>query len=438
MTRGLSFEPWDLWKTAMSFTGPRLRKYLQAYDSLLAEPLMQADARIDAFVKSEKFNPYDKINPDPRMIQARKPRYNLVLASYLRPVEHFIYNLTHRGLPCVAKGKNARVRAQLVMQKMAAFGDPVVVSIDCSRWDLHVSKHVLLSEHMVYKRLLRGHPELDQLLDWQVENHCVTSGGIKYKVVGGRMSGDINTALGNCLLMIMMAKAGLRDMGLTEWDLFDDGDDCLLFLERRDLDRVIAHLPAMFLQFGQEVKIENVAHVYNDVKFCQSQIVLGADGYQFVRDWRKILSQGCCGTKHWANPSEVRPMLGLVGTCELALNRGVPVLQEYAIACLRNADGLRSKLHADLGLAARVSVEARAAGLEASDWLASAKISPISEEARQVFERTFGVPIWEQLEIERILASWTITDVNNYTVPTEWDHRWEDCSSLSVQLPELY
>lgn len=429
----------DMWTNEQvleSFTGARHRRYEEAYNSLLVSPLCSSDARIQSFVKAEKFDPMAKINPDPRMIQARSPRYNFVLCKYLRPVEHIIYNLCDRhGVRAVAKGMNQRQRAATLVHKFSMFNNPVCFSIDCSRWDKHVSPEVLGVEHAFYKMLLPQHPEFDRLLSWQARNRCRTKGGVKYEVEGGRMSGDINTALGNCLLMVIMARAAMRSMRIKHYQLLDDGDDCLVLVEEEDFVTVSEQLQQKFLEYGQELKIENVAREIYDVIFCQSKIVFDGHDYLFVRDWRKVLSHACCGTKHWNEPPLVRPMMGLVGSCELALCKGIPILQAFAEALIRNSMGkIASMLNLETGLAYRVKAEYGAD----VDIKKEATSVEITDEARNSFEKSFGVPDWEQRAIEEILSRWTISSVETTTVPIEWDHRWTDDRSLLVHIPQIY
>jgi len=424
--------PLSLEDSLSSFTGTRKRRYQEAYDSLVLRPISHDDARINSFVKAEKTDPFAKVNPDPRMIQARDPRYNLVVAKYLRPIEHYIYHLKgDDGLRCVAKGLNQRERADLFLRKWARFDVPVCFSIDCSRWDKHVTIDVLRVEHLFYRLLVPHCPEFDRLLSWQELNKCRTAGGVKYTVYGGRMSGDINTALGNCLLMVLMVRAAMVELG-CKYTALDDGDDCLIIVEEIDFERLNAELPAKFLQFGQELKIENIARKPSDVLFCQARLAHNGIHPLFVRDWRKVLSNGCCGTKHWADPNLVRPMFGLVGTCELALNAGVPILQAYGEALIRMSRGrMASMLNAEAGLKYRVSLEFGENSPDAMPRVVTAR-------ARRWFERAFGVPEWQQIEIERILSAWDLDDERCQDLPLEWDSSWTDRRSTQVLFPEIF
>jgi len=429
--------PWTLEQVLDSFTGARRTKYQQAYDSLLENPVHASDGRIQSFVKAEKFDPGEKVNPDPRMIQARHPRYNLMVAKYLRPTEHAIYNLVGAdGLRQVAKGMNQYQRAECILDKFSLFKQPVCFSIDCSRWDKHVRPRVLDIEHGFYRALVGEHPEFNRLLSWQRRNRCRTAGGVKYVVNGGRMSGDINTALGNCFLAVAMVRAAMRHLGIVHYSIYDDGDDVLVFVEESDFDAVSKELQKIFLWFGQELKIENVARRPSDVVFCQSRLCHNGERPLMVRNWRKVLSQACCGTKHWNDANFVAPMLGLVGACELALGAGVPILQEFACALQRMAGGKIARfVNTDSGLVARLKAEF-GPGWEKAVIAGAPR--PITTEARYAFAEAFQVPCWEQEAVEDILRSWKLDSFVASDSPVERDHTWEDRTALENILPQLF
>lgn len=393
-----------------SFTGRRRRRYELAVESLQENALRRSDGNIKAFVKAEKFSPFDKENPDPRMIQARNARYNVEVGVYLKAMEHRLYKLKGpTGMRCIAKGMNMDKRAKVLLKKLAQFDDPICYSLDGSRWDKHISESVLAIEHSVYETMCPD-PYFSMLLSWQRNNLCFTTKGLKYRVRGNRMSGDMNTALGNCLLMCIMVHAFAKYACLKKWDLFDDGDDCLLIVERRDEWR-LKTLSEVFLMFGQEVKLENRADRPEDILFCQTKCLVLSEGPRMVRNWRKVLSQGCAGYLRWSEPKQIRAMMGAVGMCELALNRGVPILQEYSLACIRNSRGAgmpkgffdEAYRHVDLS---------------------KAKPSEITPDNRHSFMAAFGITPDEQVAIERELSGWNLTSVELEERPAELDYRW--------------
>jgi len=431
--------PWTLTQVVDSFTDSRKKVYERARLSLETRPFDKDDAKINAFVKSELVDPNAKINPDPRIISARTPRYNTLLASYLRPFERCLLNMKSKfGLRIFAKGQNSSERAQVILDKFRCFPNTVCFSIDASRWDQHVSSEILEIEHSIYKRAFPNDPFLQKLLDYQIHNRCRTREGVRYTALGRRMSGDMNTGLGNCILMVLMLYCIMWLLGIP-FEVYDDGDDCLLFIPNNKKDVVREALVAAFLEFGQEIKLENEAQRPEDVVFCQSKMLKTMDGWKMVRNWKKVLSHGTSGIKHWNNPKLIRPMMTAVGSCELALNRGVPILQAYSLALKRIGEGKLLKLldvHAGLMLRAKHQINVSPDQFE--KFVYAVRPLPISGDTRLQFADSWGVPIWEQLAIEARLSEWDPPLSTYQHVSNEVDSYWRDTRDVNIFIPDLY
>lgn len=412
------------------FKGARFTLYSNALESLKSRPLCERDASIGAFIKAEKFNPVDKVNPDPRMIQARGPRFNLHMAQFMHPLEHAVYKLTDKhGLRIFSKGLNAIEKAELIRSKFSVLSHPVCYSLDASRFDKHVSPGLLFEEHTFYKSVFKGDPLLEKLCEWQARNKCRTTTGVKYTATGGRMSGDMNTALGNCVLMYAMLMAVSKRLGIQPL-VVDDGDDCLMFVEVWEEARFEARISDCFLEFGMKIKLENKARSPDQVVFCQSKIV----GDRMVRNWVKVLSHGTAGVKHWNDPKLVRPMMTSIGKCELACNPGVPILQSYAQALIRNGRGqLQKRLDVDHGVFLRALYEVgTVVGIMQADS------APVTFEMRIEFERAYGISPNDQILIESILDNWNVEEVVAHPVLCELQSDWKPITDAShVKLPDV-
>lgn len=399
------------------YSGRNRSRYANAIDSLHRVPLNpRVDSMVKAFVKAEKFNPAGKRNPDPRMIQARSPRYNVEVGRYLKPIEHHLYRLRSRhGLPLLGKGLSMQGRGEVLEKIFTYYKHPVCVSYDGSRWDQHVSKEVLEVEHSVYKRLCRD-PWFATLLDMQLENRCITAKGWKYRTRGKRMSGDMNTALGNCLLMIIMVRAAMREIGVVH-DIFDDGDDVLVIFESEHLTTVQEQIPGLFLQFGQEIKIENVAYRLEDVEWCQCRPVVGPEGkYQMTADWRKVLSQSAAGVRYWHEERTRFDMGYSVGQCLLAMYPGMPIIGKYAERLCS-----QGKLNQDVYQVDWVHKISAAGLLNKLGTLQAVEPTP---ETRRSFALAFGVTELEQIQYEQILEDWSIEE-GLLEVPLEVNNNWQ-------------
>lgn len=414
----------DLDDMPKRYSGGKRMRYERAAEDLKTQGICKGDSSVKFFIKAERFNPAAKVNPDPRAIQFRGARYCVALAAFLHPIEHYLYesNWFSKGvLPSrnIAKGLNSVARAELLVEKASRFERPVFIGLDASRFDKHVSKELLEIEHSVYKI---SNPDrfFAKLLSWQLHNKGFSNLGLVYKLVGRRMSGDMNTALGNCLLMCIMLLAYAIYLMLSRWDCLDDGDDVVLIVEHDDHQRIVDGVKDFFLNFGMQMKVESIAYSVHEVVFCQSSIVEFRPGkYKFVRNYAAVMSKGLVGIRNWSSEVYRRKVIHSVGLCELVLNLGVPVLQEWALALLRNVpmSGGVDLSVAPEGLQARVKRELQLLGIK----LEQATAQPILPCARDSFAIAFGLSVTEQIELERRLANWTFTTDGSYYVGEELD-----------------
>lgn len=338
--------PWTIGEFAESYTGARRTRYLAAVQSLSQRPFTKRDAYLSSFVKAEGvlLTP-NKPDPAPRVIQPRSPRYNVLVGRFLKPIEHKVYDAIARvwGTEAVVmKGHNARQTARLLRAKWDRYTNPCGVGLDASRFDQHLGPPALKWEHSVYGRIYRDNPELMGLLALQLKNVGfirATDAAYRYEVAGCRMSGDMNTALGNCLVMCALVHRFAEERGLR-CDLGNNGDDCMLICDRSDLHK-LKGLQEWFLKYGLNMKQEAPVFEFEQVEFCQTQPVFADGGYIMSRIPSKALSKDVLlkGVDPGLDTRAYRKWLGDVGSCGLALGKGVPVFQAFYEGLRRHASG---------------------------------------------------------------------------------------------------
>lgn len=400
MARRYTEGKWDLSTTANSYSGALRRRYLRAEESLLLDGLSgPSDWRLKCFLKAEKVNPTVKFQK-PRLIYPRTPRYNLELASRLKPFEHWVWGrltserVFSKGVGrCVLKGLNPRQRANLLVRKFKSLEDCVCFEADGKAWEAHVGPDGLKPEHDVYMAAFPRDRRLRYLLSKQLSLEGVLPCGAKFSRKGGRASGDYNTGMGNSLLMLAICAGVLNTFGIP-FDLAVDGDNCLVFLRGVDASRVIAYFGSMVTQqSGQELVLEKPVRVVEEIRFGQSAPVFLGEGlgWTMVRDYRKVIS-GALSSHRWLRePLFAKEWCVGVLRCELSLSIGLPVLQAWVLACLRDMDfkgAVREHPHRDY----------QAIGA----WFAREEESrDVSEACRVSFERAFGLTVPEQLLLEK-------------------------------------
>lgn len=411
---------------ASHYSGPKKTRYVNAAASLKLVPLTKRDAYVDAFIKAEKFDPGAKVNPDPRMIQARNPRYTMSIGKYMRPMfAQFKRIKDGIGTRMIVKGMNMGDRANLFVQKWQAFKRPVCFPIDGERFDAHLHAKVLSKVDGLYERLACC-PSFGQMLRWRRRTRGKTMNGVKYSLVGRRCSGDFDTGDGNSIIEGGFIDACMRMLGIRKWAAEVDGDNAVLIVEEESACLVESKLASCFLQFGQEVAVEKPARQIAQVEMCRARMYERAPGdWCLVRDWRRVLSGETSGSKHWDQPSTIRSMFATVGVCDLALHAGMPVLQAHAEALVRIGGGARLRpdlLQVDDAIH-RLGQEL---GCDPVSKAVAAKAVPITQFARESFSRTFGLGPEQQIALETALALWSMPTVQPVWSGREYDWRWVD------------
>lgn len=394
-------DEWTLERTAMSYSGSLQRRYLEAARSLSEDPLSPEDWKLKCFVKAEKLDVRAKASK-PRLIFPRSPRYNLALAAFLKPFEHWLWGVlkgvAQRGVRrsrVVGKGLNPERRANLIRRKMSEFADPLVMEVDGKAFEAHISADMVKLEHSCYLAAFRGSKDLAYLLGKQ-RTAGNAPGGIKFSRPGGRASGDFNTGMGNSLIMAAVVDCAMGIIG-CKYDSLIDGDNALLFVERSDMPRVVADFPPLAQDHGgQEMVLEKPTGVFEEVVFGQSHPIDTGYRLGMVRDWKKVLSGATSSHNHMHHYGEVHRFLLGVAICEYSLARGVPVLGDYFY-----------QLQADCRKVASTPLgeshyrDYQAMGVNVREVLGK---TPVWVEptmvARVSFERAFGVSPREQVLLE--------------------------------------
>lgn len=395
--------PLSLFDTVNTFTGCKRRRYERAFENISYRRGTVADeAKVQVFVKYEKTDRTTKDDPVPRVISPRTPEFNLRLASYLRRIEEPMFDALGElfGHKTVMKGVTNERTAELMMEKWNMFHEPVAVGLDASRFDQHVSKEALQFEHSIYPLCFvkKTRRKLHYLLNHQLRNKCagwVEDGSLKYETEGTRMSGDMNTSLGNCVLMCMMIK-GYSEFCGVNLQLANNGDDCVVFMERKDLEKFSVGLRQWFLEMGFNMVVENPSKCFEQIEFCQTRPVFDGTKWVMCRNPWTGLAKDSVLLK---DPKQVsstyfKQWLDAVGTGGIALAGGMPVFQSFykmyqrsGISHRKNCKGKRI----DMNVSGIVPWYMREAGLTGVRNEMS-----VTPDARSSFYYAFGITPDEQ------------------------------------------
>lgn len=323
------------------------RLYLRASESLKTKPVCANDSFIKAFVKAEKTNFSAKWDPAPRVIQPRDPRYNIEVGVFLKLYEKRLLKNIDRvyGWPTVLKGYTALESGKIIASYWNIFTDPVAVGIDASRFDQHVSADMLSWEHSIYNAIFHDR-KLAKLLSWQIFNNgrgICPDGCIEYKVEGKRASGDMNTSLGNCLIMCGIFHTWMMIVGgLTKIRFINNGDDCVVFMERRDLS-LLTGFSEFCLTLGFEMEIESPVEVLEKIVFCQTSPIYTPVGYVMSRNPSVAIPKDASTMLPMDSLTMFDGYIWSIGSGGVATYGNIPVLGEF-YACLARSSRYKRAL----------------------------------------------------------------------------------------------
>jgi len=254
----------------------------------------------------------------------------LEVGRYLKPFEKkFLEGFTTEfGYPVIVKGMNAVETAKVMAAHWGRYSSPVAIGLDASRFDQHVSVDALKWEHSWYNA--KGDDQLRRLLSWQLVNKVTgiaRDGLVKYVVDGRRMSGDINTSLGNCIIMSSIVLAYLEHHQVPA-HLVNNGDDCVLILDEKDRPR-LSMIDEWFTDFGFKLTQEEPVYRLEQIEFCQCHPVCVGGEWRMVRNPRTAMSKDSVAIKSWRNRQEFDSWRNAISTCGISLTDGVPVWDSY-------------------------------------------------------------------------------------------------------------
>jgi len=373
------------------------------------------DSLIQAFLKIEKVNKTTKPDPIARIVFPRSVYYNLNLMQYLKHIEHDIYSAMDRvfnkgnrsGFRTLMKGMNSVQQATHIKQMWQSFKRPRAKGLDMSRFDQHISRLALMFEHRLYLMIYNYDSTLANLLRMQLTTtaymNTVDGKALKFVKEGCRCSGDVNTALGNCVIMCALLW-GLSQHTGVEFGIIDMGDDCTIIYEEDDAhkldDKIIEDY---MLQYGFEVKVEPEVRYLEQISFCQTQPVVDSTGkYVMCRDPRICLAKDSVMLNFPKTVAEYLLWRDSIAQCGLSMCSGIPIMTSFYKHLLLKKNDFNKEIKGEYH-------RFNDSGLY---WLSrdmKFQDAVITPEARYSFWLAFGILPEEQIRLEKIYENLTLS-----------------------------
>ena len=170
---------------------------------------------------------------------------------------------------------NALEKAQAI-HRLTTISE-IGLEIDFSRFDRSLSTKLLEhTEHAIYRRCLPS--AISQMMTLQLKNYVRTRNNAVYMIDGTRMSGDVNTSIGNCLVNACL----IRSLGIKLTQVKIEGDDMLAAVTKAQRDQ-------LDLDILRKAGTDPVARVLpiDEAEFCSRRLIFTPHGPRLCRDPRR-------------------------------------------------------------------------------------------------------------------------------------------------------
>lgn len=237
----------DHWLDSTSYPGTRKEELRRVYEeSQGALPDRIKASKVAAFIKSESYPIGEAFKPA-RWICSRKDVSKVVLGPVFKTIEEAVYKDHH-----FVKHTPVSDRPKLV-EALRAAGARYIVT-DYTAYEASFdSRFMCACECKMYRYMLQNYPDLARFTADTIsgDNRISTRLGVRVKLEGRRMSGDMCTSLGNGFSNLMLMGFVCEELGST-WDGLVEGDDGIF--------AIYGELPtaAMFAKLGFEIKLAEI------------------------------------------------------------------------------------------------------------------------------------------------------------------------------------
>lgn len=400
------------------YSGHKLKVYTNAYQKFMEEGCAAKSANLNVFIKYEKVN----VTKAPRIISPRQPVYNLCLARFLKKMEKQIYKAIHKQFKSVSrhtvyKGMNVLQTASDMRVKWENFSIPCAIAGDITKLDMHIRTDALNFEHSVYNMAINNRT-LKRLLKLQhtpLKVSYFPDGKININdvpgkpVVASRASGDVNTSMGNVIIVCAMIWTFSQTYQVPV-ELVNNGDDFVIITDSKYAIVYTTLLPTWFKFHGFVLAMETPVYEFESIQFCQTQPVLVDSTWIMCRDPSTILKKDVICTIPINGSTVLQKWLDAVGTCGLSLTAGVPILQAFYMMYVRNGIvcGEKFKQH----IFRNTGVMERTSGMT---W----KYTRVKESTRWSFYLAFGVLPDLQRALEEYLDTVVIDETIEHALPEQ-------------------
>jgi len=233
----------------------RRKEYREALAAYLEGKVPYHKVRsVKTFTKGESYPEYKY----PRLINARSDYAKVLIGPIFKAIEKKLFSL-----PWYIK-KEPRAQWPWYISRRCDRLGVKCIATDYSSFESSFTPEVMWNLEMILYEYMMGNCatefERNFIRDLMSENK-LASAGFSLKCIGRRMSGEMNTSLGNGFSNLLLMLFVLNEKGCTDISGVVEGDDGLFVFN--------GPVPSSsdFLSLGMEIKLDE-HRKYNEASFC--------------------------------------------------------------------------------------------------------------------------------------------------------------------------
>lgn len=367
----------DAWLAGSNYPMGRRRQLKQRHEQILSNLIHSSRSSaklVKCFVKDESYLSFKHV----RCIYARVDDLKLVFGPYFKAIESVVYANKH-----FIKHVPVKDRAKLLLERLIG---EIKQSSDYTGYEKHFTDVTYEIEFELYKHMLQNLPQSKWIIQ-QMEAVMKGMNTCKFKrltalLPSGRMSGEMNTSLGNGFMNLMLFLFQMHLKGNHHYDCFVEGDDLIAVYSG------IRITSEDYLKLGMTIKLENHEHI-NEASFC-GLVYDPEDGVSICDPLKVLLNVGWCSARYLnASEKSRKGLLRAKGLSLLYQYPGVPIIQSLAQYIIRVTEGSKYKLPGEW------------THWQVKHFKTNGVAKPIGDNTRFLMEKVFGFSVFEQKELEQ-------------------------------------
>jgi len=374
---------------------------------------------VRSFVKDE-FYPEFK---HPRLINSRHDVYKMAVGPIFKLIEKEVF-----ALPWFIKKIPVSERASYIMDRLYR-PNGVYIATDYTAYETHFTKEMMeFCEMQLYKHMTQKLPDRERfikLMGHITGKNALFGNTFKVEVNATRMSGEMNTSLGNGFSNLMFMLFACEEAGARNVTGVVEGDDGLFCVDGN------APNVESFIRLGLTIKL-TVCDNISSASFCG--LIFDEEDKVNISNPYKVLSSFAWVDKKYcfAGVKKLKQLLLLKSLSLLYQYGNAPVFQALARYGVRVA---RDGLGGTRGISASSITDSYKRDFAEQAYLYYGRHSemlftPVPIRTRMLMEREFGLTIESQLKIEQYLDNLESLQpldlpMVTYVAHDSWTIMWE-------------